>query len=102
MHALVILQHYLAPLLGHIHRRRLATLLDAVASCVSGPALSLTDIDRRFAGPARLRHKIKDKGARNKGVRVNSDPTRRPLCVEGRRVRLSFASLRSYLSDPFA
>jgi len=59
VHALVILQHYLAPLLTHIHRRRLATLLDAVASCVSGPALSLTDIGRRFAGPARLRHKIK-------------------------------------------
>ena len=59
MHALVILQHYLAPLLGHVHRRRLATLLEAVASCVSGPALSLTDIGRRFAGPARLRHKIK-------------------------------------------
>ena len=59
MHALVILQHYLAPLLGHVHRRRLATLLEAVASCVSGPALSLTDIGRRFAGPVRLRHKIK-------------------------------------------
>ena len=37
MHAHVILQHYLAPLLTHIHRRRLATLLDAVASCVSKP-----------------------------------------------------------------
>lgn len=58
MHALVILLHYLAPLLTHIHRR-LATVLDAVAACVGGPALSLTDIGRRFAGPARLRHKIK-------------------------------------------
>jgi hypothetical protein len=59
VHALIILQHYLAPLLGHVHRGRLATLLEAVASCVSGPALSLADIARRFAGPARLGHKIK-------------------------------------------
>ncbi len=29
------------------------------AFCVSGPALSLADMGRRFAGPARLRHKIK-------------------------------------------
>ena len=59
MHALKILHHCLAPLLTHIHRRRLATLLEAVAASVSGPRLTLTDIGRRFAGPARLRHKIK-------------------------------------------
>ena len=59
MHALKILHHCLAPLLTHIHRRRLATLLEAVAASVSGPRLTLTDIGRRFAGSARLRHKIK-------------------------------------------
>ena len=59
MHAIRILQRCLSPLLKHIHARRLATLLEAVASCVSGPALSLTDVGRRFAGEALLRHKIK-------------------------------------------
>lgn len=59
MHTLVVLQHYLAPLLRQIHRRRLDTLLDAVAACVGGAALLLTEIGRRFAGRARLRHKIK-------------------------------------------
>jgi hypothetical protein len=42
-----------------MHARRLATLLEAVASCVSGPALALTDIGRRFGGDTVLRHKIK-------------------------------------------
>jgi hypothetical protein len=46
-------------LLKHVHVRRLATLLEAVVSCVGGPALSLTDVGRRFAGDALLRHKIK-------------------------------------------
>ncbi len=59
MHAITILQRCLLPLLADIHSRRLATLLEAVASCVSGPALSLTDIGRRFAGGTLLRHKIK-------------------------------------------
>lgn len=30
-----------------------------MAASVCGPRLTLTDIGRRFAGPARLRHKIK-------------------------------------------
>jgi len=59
MHAITILQRCLTPLLANMHARRLATLLEAVASCVSGPALSLTDIGRRFTGSALLRHKIK-------------------------------------------
>jgi hypothetical protein len=59
VHALNILHHCLAPLLAHIHRRRLATLLEAVAASVSGPQLTLTDIGRRCAGSARLHHKIK-------------------------------------------
>ena len=50
MHAIRILQCCLSPLLKHIHARRLATLLEAVASCVNGPALSLTDVGRLFAG----------------------------------------------------
>lgn len=59
MPAIAILHQCLAPLLAHIQRRRLDTLLAAVAACVRGPALSLTDLGRRFAGTARLRHKIK-------------------------------------------
>jgi hypothetical protein len=46
-------------LLPHIHARRLATLFEAVISSLCGPALSLTDLGRRFTGPAALRHKIK-------------------------------------------
>lgn len=59
MPAIEILHRCLDPLLEHIHHRRLATLLVAVASCVSGPALTLTDLGRRFTGTALLRHKIK-------------------------------------------
>lgn len=59
MHALPILHRCLTPLLPHIHARRLATLFEAVISSVCGPALSLTDLGRRFTGPAALRHKIK-------------------------------------------
>ena len=58
MHAAAILHRCLGPLLQHIHRRRLGTLLAAVVSCVGGPRLSLTDVGRRFGGTARLRHKI--------------------------------------------
>jgi len=51
MHVSLILHHCLEPLLQHLHRRRrVATLLDAVASCLSGPRLSLTELGRRFAG----------------------------------------------------
>ena len=46
MHAIAILQRCLVPLLPNMHARRLATLLEAVASCVTGPALSLTDVGR--------------------------------------------------------
>ena len=35
------------PVLTNMHARRLAALLEAVASCVSGPALSLTDVGER-------------------------------------------------------
>jgi len=46
-------------LLDGIHRRRLATLFEAVAATVGGPRLTLTDIGRRFAGGALLRNGIK-------------------------------------------
>jgi hypothetical protein len=63
MHAITILHRCLLrcllPLLGDIHNRRLATLLEAAASCVSRPSLSLTDIGRHFAGGTVLRHQIK-------------------------------------------
>lgn len=59
MHAATILHRCLEPLLQHIHRRRLATLLAAVVSCLSGPRLTLTDVGRRFAGAVKIRHKIK-------------------------------------------
>ncbi len=54
-----ILHRCLDPLLQSIHRTRLATLFAAVAACVSGPALSLTDVGRRFGGTIALRDKIK-------------------------------------------
>jgi hypothetical protein len=57
MHANTISQRCLLPLLADIHSRRLTTLLEAVASCVRGAALSLTDIGRRFAGTGLLCHK---------------------------------------------
>jgi len=59
VHAGTILHRCLDPLLRSIHRTRLATLFAAVAACVSGPALSLTDVGRRFGGAVGLRHKIK-------------------------------------------
>ena len=59
MHAITILRQCLSPLLTHIHARRLATLFEAVASCIVGPRLTLTDVGRRFGGDASLRHKIK-------------------------------------------
>jgi hypothetical protein len=59
MHALSILHRCLGPLLDGIHRRRLATLFEAVAATVGGPRLTLTDIGRRFAGGALLRNGIK-------------------------------------------
>ncbi len=60
MHVSTILHQCLEPLLQHLHRRRLATLLAAVASCLSGPRLSLTELGRRrFEGGARRRHKLR-------------------------------------------
>ena len=47
VHAGTILHRCLDPLLQSIHRTRLATLFTAVAACVSGPALSPTDVGRR-------------------------------------------------------
>jgi hypothetical protein len=46
-------------LLTCVHRRRCETLFAAVAACVIGPRLTLTDIGRRFAAQTRLRHSIK-------------------------------------------
>ncbi len=49
----------LEPLLQHLHRQRLTTLLATVVSCLSGPRLSLTELGRRFEGKARRRHQLK-------------------------------------------
>jgi hypothetical protein len=46
-------------LLTCVHRRRRETLFAAVAACVSGPRLTLTDIGRRFESKTSLRHGIK-------------------------------------------
>jgi hypothetical protein len=54
-----MLHRCLDPLLQSIHRTRLATLFAAVATCLSGPAWSLTDLGRRFGGTIGLRHKMK-------------------------------------------
>ena len=58
MHAIGNLQRCLSPLPEHMHARLPAALMEAVASCIGGPAFSLTDLGRRFAGAALLRHKI--------------------------------------------
>jgi len=47
MHALMIIQRCVAPLLAGIHRRLLIVLLEAVAATVSGPRLTLTEIGRK-------------------------------------------------------
>lgn len=82
MHAITILQRCLSPLLKHMHARRLATLLEAVASCVNGPALSLTDVGRGFAGEALLRHKIKraDRLLGNRRLQQEAHSIYRALC----------------------
>ena len=59
MHGLIILHRCLGSLLSCVHRRRLDTLFAATAACVNGPRLTLTDIGRRFASTANLRHSIK-------------------------------------------
>lgn len=47
------------PLLGAVHRRRLSVLVEAVATTVSGPPLTLTESGRRFADGGELRHRSK-------------------------------------------
>jgi len=59
VHALAILHQCLDALLTGVHRRRRQTLFAAVAACVSGPRLTLTDIGRRFQSKTSLRHGIK-------------------------------------------
>lgn len=59
MHALTILHQCLGPLLTVVHRRRRETLFAAVAACVGGPRLTLTDIGRRFESKTSLRQGIK-------------------------------------------
>jgi hypothetical protein len=51
VHASAILHRCLAPLLVPMHRARLTALFAAVAACVAGPGLTLTDIARRLPGP---------------------------------------------------
>jgi len=59
VHAMTILHRCLDSLVTGVHRRRCATLFAAVAACVAGPRLTLTEIGRRFAGGVHLRHNIK-------------------------------------------
>ncbi len=59
MQAVAILHQCLDALLTCVHRRRRETLFAAVAACVSGPRLTLTDIGRRFQSKTSLRHGIK-------------------------------------------
>jgi hypothetical protein len=42
-----------------MHAQRMAKLSDAMASCVGGPALALTDVSRRLVGTALLCHEVK-------------------------------------------
>jgi len=84
MHTITILQRSLLPLLADIHSRRVATLLDAAASCVSSPALSLTDIGRRFAGGT---------------VAAPQDQARRPLAGQPAPEKRCARDLRGAVSD---
>lgn len=59
MHVATILHRCLDALLSSVHKRRRQTLFAAVAACLIGPRLTLTDIGRRFGGHANLRHSIK-------------------------------------------
>jgi hypothetical protein len=59
MHALTVFRLCLGTLLVSVHRKRLSTLFEAVAACVSGPRLTLTDIGRRLMGNTSLRYGIK-------------------------------------------
>lgn len=59
MHALTILHRCLGTLLTGVHGRRRETLFAAVAACVSGPRLTLTDVGRRFESQTSLRLGIK-------------------------------------------
>ncbi|MGB5831102.1 MAG: hypothetical protein WBG92_03825 [Thiohalocapsa sp.] len=59
MHSQTILHRCLDTLLTGVHSRRRQTLFAAVAACVSGPRLTLTDIGRRFNSQTSLRHCIK-------------------------------------------
>jgi len=59
VHAPAILHRCLEPLLVPIHRARLTALFAAVAACVLGPGLTLTDLARRLPGSGALCHKLK-------------------------------------------
>ena len=69
-------------MLQSIHRTRLATLFAAVAACVSGPALSLTAVGRRFGGTIALRHKIKraDRLLGNRHLHRQAESIDQALC----------------------
>ncbi|MBK1720001.1 IS4 family transposase [Thiocystis violacea] len=82
MPVITILHRCLDPLLPHIYCRRLATLFAAVVSCVSGPALSLTDVGRRFGDAVDLRYKIKraDRLLGNRHLQGEARSIDRALC----------------------
>lgn len=59
MHALVIVQQLLRTRCPHIHAVRLRVILAAVCAAVRGRRLTLTELGRSLAGPARVKHNIK-------------------------------------------
>ncbi len=88
-----MLHQCLTPLLTHIHRRRLETLLEAVAASVRGPRLTLTDIGRRLAGTVRLRHRIKRADRLLGNTRLQGEAR----SVYGALCRISLARIREPL-----
>ena len=59
MHALRIVQQLLRSCCPDIHRTRLTVILVAVAAAVRGRRLTLTELGRALASPARVKHNIK-------------------------------------------
>lgn len=82
MHAPAILHRCLEPLLVPIHRARLAALFAAVAACVLGPGLTLTDLARRLPGCGAVRHKLKriDRLAGNRQLQCEAGLVYGALC----------------------
>ena len=59
MHGVILLQRWLLATCIGIHPMRLRSLLSAVAGCLSGQRLTLTDLGRHLPTAARPKHSIK-------------------------------------------